>query len=382
MKLKLIVLIILFTIFVLTACNAATTSTATPTALPPVSAEIAVVATGHVVPGQYANIGFGQAGKIAEVLLAAGDRVEAGQIIARLESTEAAQAETARAELEVLLAQQALDDLYDHSDADQAALQLAIANAYLAVQDAQNRIDRLAVPAEQAALSPLEAAAQARQDLDEARAAYEPYENKDETEASRERKRKLDRARMDFNTAVQRAGAEADLATAQATLDEAIADYETAGQDPDADLVTAAAARLSAAKAALAAVQDAGEQLVLRAPFAGVVTAIDLKVGEFAGAGQPSVTVADLRVWVVETEDLTELDVVKLQNGQGVHVTLDALPDARLDGTISAIADAYGQRQGDITYRVTIRLNDAPDGLRWGMTAQARFIPPAAASAK
>jgi HlyD family secretion protein len=383
MKFKYLIIIIVFTIIVLTACNTAptATSTAEPTALPPVSADISVVAAGRVMPNQYASIGFSQSGKIAEVLVAEGDTVEADQIVARLESTEAMQAEVARAELEVLLAEQAQAALYDHSDADQATLQMAIANAYVTVQDSQNRIDRLAIPDDQAALTSLEAVAQARTALDTARTAYEPYENqKEETETSRELKRKLDHAKMDFNTAVQRAVAEADLANAQAALDEAIADYTANGEAPDADLVTAAAARLETAKAALVAVQAASEQLVLRAPFAGVITDLNLKAGEFISAGQPSVTVADLTAWLIETEDLTELDVVKLQNGQPASISLDALPNAALDGTVTAIADTYGQRQGDITYRVTIRLADAPADLRWGMTAQVKFTPPAAAS--
>jgi HlyD family secretion protein len=380
MKFKTLVLIIVFTLLIITACNAAPSATAEPTALPPVSAENAIIASGRVMPNQYASIGFGQSGKIAEVLVAEGDTVAADQIIARLESTEAMQAEVARAALEVLLAEQAQADLYDHTDADQAALQMAIAQAYVTVQDAHNRLDRLYIPEDQVALTSLEAVAQARVTLDAARLAYEPYENqKEETEASKELKRKLDRAKMDFNTAVQRAVAEADLANAQAALDEAIADYDADGEAPDADLVTAAAARLETAKAALAAAQAASEQLVLRAPFAGVITEMELKAGEFISAGQPSVTVADLTAWIIETEDLTELDVVKLQNGQPASISLDALPDAALNGSVTAIADTYGQRQGDITYRVTIRLANAPADMRWGMTAQVKFTPPAAA---
>lgn len=380
MKLKLfIIIIVVVTIVLLTSCSV-TQTTAEPTPLPPVSADISIVAAGRVMPGQYASLGFSQSGKVAEVLVAEGDAVEADQTIARLESTEAMQAEVARAELEVLLSEQALAALYDYSDSDQAALQLSIANAYAAVQDAQTRLDYLAIPDDQAELSSLEAAALARKALDEARTAYEPYENKAETEFSRELRRKFDHAKMDFNTAVKRARADADLVSAQAILDEAIADYDAAGQEPDEDLVTAAEARLSTAKAALAAAQAANERLVLRVPFAGVITELSLKAGEFVTAGQPNVTVADLATWVIETEDLTELDVVKLRNGQPVNISLDALPNETLNGTVTAISNAYSQRQGDITYSVTIRLNDVPNEMRWGMTAQVKFEPSTAAS--
>jgi len=81
--------------------------------------------------------------------------------------------------------------------------------------------------------------------------------------------------------------AEADLANAQAALDEAIADYDADGEAPDADLVTAAAARLETAKAALTAAQAASEQLVLRAPFAGTIVDAPEQVGGMTGPGLP-----------------------------------------------------------------------------------------------
>ena len=50
----------------------------------------------------------------------------------------------------------------------------------------------------------------------------------------------------------------------------------------------------------------------VRSPFAGTITNLDLKVGEFAASGTPVVTIADLSKWVVKTTDLTEIDVVNV----------------------------------------------------------------------
>jgi hypothetical protein len=56
-----------------------------------------------------------------------------------------------------------------------------------------------------------------------------------------------------------------------------------------------------------------------------------------------------------------------------VTVTLDAIPDAALNGTIVAIGHTYSENQGDIVYEVTILLAGAQPGMRWGMTAAVNF---------
>ena len=84
----------------------------------------------------------------------------------------------------------------------------------------------------------------------------------------------------------------------------------------------------------------------VRAPFPGVITDLNLKVGEFAASGQPVITVADNTQWVVKTTDLTEIDVVKIKEGQPVTVTLDALPGVELNGNVFSISNNYLGKPG------------------------------------
>ena len=112
----------------------------------------------------------------------------------------------------------------------------------------------------------------------------------------------------------------------------------------------------------------------VRAPFAGTLTNLDLKVGEFAASGTPVLTIADLSGWVVKTTDLTEIDVVNLKEGQPVDITLDAFPDVTMKGNILSISENYTERPGDIVYKVTILLTDKNPAIRWGMTAKLKFI--------
>jgi hypothetical protein len=83
--------------------------------------------------------------------------------------------------------------------------------------------------------------------------------------------------------------------------------------------------------------------------------------------------VADFSHWLVQTTDLTEIDVVELEEGQPVRIALDAIPDAELAGEILSIGQTYAENQGDIVYEVTILLTQTHPAMRWGMTAAVSF---------
>jgi hypothetical protein len=65
--------------------------------------------------------------------------------------------------------------------------------------------------------------------------------------------------------------------------------------------------------------------------------------------------------------------VVNLEEGQPVGVTLDAIPEAELQGEILSIGQTFTENQGDIVYEVTIVLTDTHPAMRWGMTAAVNF---------
>lgn len=162
---------------------------------------------------------------------------------------------------------------------------------------------------------------------------------------------------------VQIAAVEVDRATA------VVAQAEAAVLQAEAAVAQAEAARSQAA-AGLNAARAALERLVLRAPAAGIVAAVDLTVGDVVAPAVPVITIADLERWQVETTDLTELDVVAVAVGMPVSVRLDALPDNEVAGRVSDIARTAGLSRGDVTYAVTIDLLDTAGlPLRWGMTA-------------
>jgi multidrug resistance efflux pump len=109
--------------------------------------------------------------------------------------------------------------------------------------------------------------------------------------------------------------------------------------------------------------------MTLNAPFDGVVADVQAEVGEVVSSSVPVVTFADFGGWLVKTTDLTELDVVELQEGDPVEIQIDAIPGERLIGTVTGIAATSQLTRGDVTYEVTIALDENSDlPLRWGMT--------------
>ena len=336
MKRTAFVIAIVLLSLILSACGQAS-PTPQATAIPTVLADTSIISEGRLEPVRFTEIALSASGLVSEVLATEGQQVEAGQVIARLESSEVKTLEAA-----------------------QATASQQLTAAYQAVRDAQFKLDNFDVPTDFKGMTPSQAVESTLEKLNTARAAYEPYKYLAPNNTSgREARKTLDSAWSKYRKAIQWMELQSTVDTAQSQLAQAQKDYD-ALQDPSFAEDTAGA------RAALANAE-------VRAPFAGVITKLSLKVGEFASAGQPVVTIADLSSWVVKTTDLTEIDVVKLKEGQPVTVTLDAIPDVELKGNVLSISQTFSENQGDVVYEVTVLLTDQNPAMRWGMTAAVKF---------
>jgi HlyD family secretion protein len=327
------------------------------TALPTtVRADETVISEGRLEPVRFVEIGFNANGQVSEVLVKQGDPVEAGQVIARLESNNAQTLETAR-----------------------AAATRELADADEAVRVAQNALDDFRIPMDLKPMGPEEAVRYTYEQLEKARADYEPYKYAHQR-----------RDRFDFNQDCKIKNGIETCNNIASYYDRVLRDawdkYRQAIEwwDHVAKLDESKAKRLEAQKnydelqndanpEETAGIRASRADAELRAPFPGTVAKLDIKVGETASAGTTIVTIADFSKWVIKTTDLTEIDVVNIKQGQTALLTLDALPDVKLTGTVDAIGQTYSEKQGDIVYEVTIILNDTNPNLRWGMTAEVKF---------
>lgn len=136
-----------------------------------------------------------------------------------------------------------------------------------------------------------------------------------------------------------------------------------------------AEADLEVAQATLTQAEAALLQTEIRAPFAGTIADVALQVGEQAVAGQPVVTIGDLTEWLIETTDLSELEVVRVAVGDRATVTFEALPELVVEGTVDTIQVRGTTAEEGVVFAVTIRPDEHHRQLRWSMSATVRITP-------
>jgi len=174
-------------------------------------------------------------------------------------------------------------------------------------------------------------------------------------------------------TNVQRA--EAAVERAQLSVDQLPADASP-GQvaSAQAELRLAQAER-DVGRSTLSEAQVALRQTQLSAPFDGTVAALTVERGEQAIAGQPLVTIGDLTGWLVETTDLSELEVVRVAVGDAATITFEALPNLVLTGRVDRIQVRGTGDAGNVVFAVAIRPDVHHFELRWNMSATVRITP-------
>jgi multidrug efflux pump subunit AcrA (membrane-fusion protein) len=109
-------------------------------------------------------------------------------------------------------------------------------------------------------------------------------------------------------------------------------------------------------------------QTTLVAPFAATVISVEVQPGEYVNPGQVVIWLAKLDELQIETTDLSELNVAAVEIGQPATVYVEAL-NQEFEGEVTAIAPISGTIGGDVVFKVTIQLDEQPDALLWGMSA-------------
>lgn len=123
-----------------------------------------------------------------------------------------------------------------------------------------------------------------------------------------------------------------------------------------------AQALLDSAKATLAT------QSTLVAPFNGTIASVDISPAETVVPGKVIVVIGDFSKLQVETKDLSERDIPRVQIGQPAKVFIEPL-NQEFTGRVTNISRISSTLGGDVVFKVTIDLNEQPQGLLWGMSA-------------
>ncbi len=371
---------------------------ATPTAAPAAKAETEVVsAQGFVVPQHSSDLAFRAGGRVTEILVAEGDQVKQGQALIRLQDDQL-QATVAQAQAALDLAKANRDQVKQGArteDISAAEAQVQAAEAQARAASAER--DRLTGGATDAAIAAAQAQLSAA--LVEQKLAQDTYDKVTQCVTVSKGGEKTEvcpglgtpeeqaRARLTAaNEAVNAArsalteatkgssnqvqAAQANVAAAQAQIDIARAQLERIKAGATQAQLAAAEAGVAQAEAGLRAAQAALNEATLNAPFAGTIAAINTEVGQVTGPGVPLVSMADLGQWEIDTDDLSEVDVINVQPDQAVAITFDALPGVKLNGAVLSITPKAQTKRGDVTYTVKIAIENPDPRLKWGMTGQ------------
>ncbi len=331
-----------------------------------------VTGSGTIAAEQSLNLSFQTGGTVTRVMVTAGDTVSAGQILAQLDDRNL-QIQLTNARAGLTSAQARLTQLQQGNArpedvaAGKASLTSAQAAYDAAVQSAGTTGSQLV-----AARASMEKSQVA---LAQAQGAYDQVAWRPDI-AMLPQAQTLQNATIDFQQAKANYDALAATARSDASskLQSAMAQLEQAKTNLAKLTASATETDLAIQKAAVVQAEQSLKQAelnvegaVLRAPFAGITTMVNILPGSQVAAGTTVATLIDRSTLHVDLR-ANENDVVRLHTGQPVGLTIDSLSDWQVQGTVTYVAPASEVVNGVVTYAVRVSFPDTDSRVKVGMT--------------
>jgi multidrug resistance efflux pump len=347
-----------------------------------------VTASGVVTSLNQAQFMASTSGSVQDVKTSIGADVKSGDILVVLSGREKMKAAMNAAQFELLSAQQALDAVNRDAGKVRAAAQVRLAEANKALDDAVRRRDYRNY--RNGSESTINAAKAdyilAKDTLDKTKDAYSYYADLGDDNVNKAAaltalsaaQKAYDKALANLNymtgmpSQLDVDQAEADLQAAKAEVANAKAAFDRVKNGPDPETIALAEARVSNAQSQLMASQSALDEMEIKAPFDGTVGKLNVHTGDWVTPGQLILAMVDLKHVRVETTDLSERDVVRVKVGEEVTVHVKAL-DMDIQGTVAQIAPMADTLGGDVVYQTIINLDEVPEGLLPGMSADVKY---------
>lgn len=265
--------------------------------------------SGNLMPASELNLGFRTGGTLVELLLEVGDKVSSGDVLARLDDTNARN-QLAQAQINLETAQLRLSDVETNAenldDPDRlTSTRIGLDQAITGVEDAQEQYDEAFDPARD-------------------------WELNDPKRSDR-----LLAERDGAERAVQRAQDSLEIASSQYNL--TLSSLENDARNIESELRSAQLS-VEQSELSLESAQQALDNIVLTTPINGTVLTLMAQQGEAVGTG-PIITLIDLnsplvRFWVEEA------DLAQVAPGFRIEVVFEALPDEIFDGEIVRVDPA------------------------------------------
>ena len=296
---------------------------------------VRISASGTATPLQEVNLSPKTSGRLAQLYVDQGDRVEQGQILARMDEREI------------------------QTSLDQSTANLAQAEARLALARAGSRPEEIAQAEAQVDVAQSQATLTREQSKRYQNLATQGAISRDQLEEYLNNERK----------------AQADLRQAQQKVKQL-----QSGSRPEE--IAENIAQVAQAKAQLRAVQIQAADAVIRAPFSGIITQKYANVGSFvtpttAASATSSATSTSIVAIASNLEILAkvpERDLGQVRLGQMVEIRADAFPGQKFKGKVRLVAPAAVIEQNVTSFQVRITLETGQNQLRSGMNVDLTFV--------
>ncbi len=334
--------------------------------------------TGEVHADQSATLYWETTGIIDEVNVSLGDKVTADQVLAELKGGSLPQ-NYYMSQQELITATRALEDLYENAAVVSANSQSELASARDLLDNAEyrwllnqpgNRYSPEELKSAKAKLVIAEKQLESKQDR---------YNNAKGKVNKAYAQILLTDAINQYQTAqwyvnwlqdgadeIEMGILDANVAVAISQLEAAERQYDKVKDGPDPDDITMAEARISAAQASL-------DAALIKAPFDGVVTAAEALPGDLVAPNNLAFRIDHLDNLLVDVA-ISEVDISQIKEGQPVTFDFDAILGKEYQGEVVEVSPVGVLQQGLVSFEVSIRIIDADEEVRPGLTAAVQIV--------
>lgn len=356
--------------------------------------------SGNIEAVDVSNVYPDTSGKILEVLVDEGDEVNAGDVIAILDSgdveynIEMKEAALAISKLtneyNIKDTQNNLDNVNEqvsnglHSSLNSA--EKALLNAQQNYMDAAEAYNEAQVDYEKDDTS---AIVQAKQQLRTAQASYDNAHSQWEDDMMTDEmlttysvsltnaNETLKRAREDAKKAID--DAYEAFVKAETSLADAEADYETAALAVSQSLETSqnslektqALSTTETSELELTHLKESLADYTIYATLDGCVTKLNAKAGEYTATASPIAEITNFETMQVSVK-IDEYDIAEVNTGESVEIYVNAL-DRYYEGKIASIAKV-ATIMNDVSYLEAIVEFEADEAIRSGLSAEVKLI--------
>ncbi len=346
-----------------------------------------ITTSGKVVPVQSVNISPRNPGTLKQLYVEQGDRVQAEQILARMDSADI-QARIQQFSANLAQSQAQL------AEAQAGSRPQEIAQSKARLSQVQAQLDQA-----KAGNRPQEIAqAQALVDAAQAKANYSSKKVKRYQYLYHQgavQKQELDQFISEDKSAIanlleaqkrlslQQAGSRSEeMAQRKAVVEEAKAQLGLMENGTRPEIINQRKAAVASAQAQLKAEQVNLEETIIRAPFAGIVTQKYANIGAFvtpttsasSSASATSSSIVAVARGLEVLAQVPEADIGRIKQGQSVEIVADAYPDQVFKGRVRLISPEAVVEQGVTSFQVRVTLDTGADKLRSGLNVDLTFL--------